>query len=532
MTRTSRRLLTLAASLAAVISATGIGLGGFGWHVLHASRSILSEQIEIVGLSGPVVITRDAQGTPRIVASSRPDLARALGFLHGQERFFEMDLMRHAGAGALSELVGRGAVLLDQRLRLHRFAQRARHLLGLQSPDDRALLDAYSAGVNAGLHALGHPPFEYSILRVRPRDWQPADSLLVVYAMYLDLQPSAPRAQQDRAMLRQALGPDMAAFLMPRATPLDAPIDGSVLPAPPMPETMALPLDHSQQAPLPVPEHGSNSFAVSGHLTATGSAMLANDMHLALSVPNIWYRAELVQTSAHPRHLVGVTLPGEPFVISGSNGAVTWALTDGYIETGEAIRLDPVPGASNAYQTPDGPRPITTSHEHLVVAHGASHDVPVEETIWGPVMGRDASGVSLVWRWSAHDDNAIQYDGFRGLEDARSVQEGLDAAHHAGLPQQNILLADAQGHIAWSIIGPVPDRYGVDDGLPHSWASGDHGWHGYLTPDQVPQIIDPPGGRLWTANGRMVGGDALRLLGDGGYADGLRASRIRDDLYA
>jgi penicillin G amidase len=378
LTRTSRRLLKLAASLAAVISATGIGLGGYGWHVLHASRPILSGQIEIVGLSRPVVITRDAQGAPRIVASSRPDLARALGFLHGQERFFEMDLMRHAGAGALSELVGQGAVSLDQRLRLHRFAQRARHLLGLQSPDDRALLGAYSAGVNAGLHALGHLPFEYSILRVRPRDWQPADSLLVVYAMYLDLQPSTPRAQQDRAMLRQALGPDMAAFLMPRATPLDAPIDGSVLPAPPMPETMALPLGHSQQAPLPVPEHGSNSFAVSGHLTATGSAMLANDMHLALSVPHIWYRAELVQTGAHPRHLIGVTLPGEPFVISGSNGAVTWALTDGYIETGDAIRLDPVRGASNAYQTPDGPRPITTSHEHLAVAHGASHDVPVE----------------------------------------------------------------------------------------------------------------------------------------------------------
>jgi penicillin amidase len=283
----------------------------------------------------------------------------------------------------------------------------------------------------------------------------------------------------------------------------------------------------------PPPAHGSNAFAVSGRLTATGAAMVANDMHLSLTVPNIWYRARMrVASAGTPLDLIGVTLPGTPFLTVGSNGRVAWGFTDSYIETGDAVLLDLLPGHPRQYQTPDGPRPIQTTVEKLCPARAACQDLAVDETIWGPVVGRDLSGKPIVWRWVAHDDNAVLTRGLLDLEQARTVREALDAAHQAGLPQQNFLVGDSAGHIAWTIIGQVPRRIGLGDGLPHSWADGTRRWDGYLPPAAIPEIIDPPGGRLWTANARVVGGEALQTLGDGGYAEGMRASRIRDDLAA
>jgi penicillin amidase len=141
-------------------------------------------------------------------------------------------------------------------------------------------------------------------------------------------------------------------------------------------------------------------------------------------------------------------------------------------------------------------------------------------------------GTPVVWRWAAHDPQAVMMEGQLRLEAAHSVREALDAAHAAGMPQQNLLVGDTAGHIGWTIIGQVPRRVGLDDQLPHSWADGTHRWDGYLTAAEIPEIIDPPGGRLWTANARVVGGHALELLGDGGYAEGMRASKLRDDLAA
>jgi penicillin amidase len=503
--------------------------------VLGASRPMLQGTANIPGLTATVQVDRDAQGVPTLTAANRLDLSRALGFLHGQERFFEMDLLRRAGAGELSALVGAAALKIDRARRLHRFRARADAILAGQGAEQRALIAAYTEGVNAGLSALGHTPWEYSLLRVTPKPWTEADSLLVVYAMYFDLQASDATAQETASVARTRLGAAMAAFLLPQGTAYDAPVDGSVLPEPPMPA--GLPAADLQTTPAeaapPPPAHGSNAFAVSGRLTGTGAAMVANDMHLALTVPNIWYRARLrLQGANAALDLIGVTLPGTPFLIVGSNGHVAWGFTDSYIETGDAVLLDLVPGNPRQYLTPEGPRPIRTSIEKLCPARAPCEDLPVDETIWGPVVGSDLSGKPIVWRWVAHDNNAVLTKGFLDLEQARTVREALDAAHQAGLPQQNFLAGDSAGHIAWTIIGQVPRRIGLNDGLPHSWADGSRRWDGYLPPAGIPEIIDPPGGRLWTANARVVGGEALQILGDGGYAEGMRATRIRDDLAA
>jgi penicillin amidase len=512
----------------------GAGLGYGAW-VMARSRAQLEGRVAIAGLSAPVTITRDVLGVPTIVAANRIDLARALGFLHGQERFFEMDLLRRAGAGELSALVGAAALHVDERRRLHRFRARALVALARQAPAARALGAAYAAGVNAGLAALPHAPWEYTLLRVSPVPWTEADTYLVVDAMYFDLQDSEPGDQQIRGSEQAMLGPDWTAFLNPHFTPLDAPIDGSMPPPPPIPA--ALPRLSQPAALLPPrPEHGSNDFAVSGRLSATGSAIVANDMHLGLTVPNIWYRARMMvrpgQDTAPALDLVGVTLPGSPFLVVGSNRHVAWGFTDSYIETGDAVVLDPVDGDRTRYATPDGPRPIVVTHETICAAHGGCEDYPVSDTIWGPVAATDRAGRQIVWAWTAHDANAVATEGFAGLETARTVREAMDAAHLAGLPQENLAVGDSAGHVGWTIIGQVPRRVGLDDQMPHSWADGTHGWKGFLTAGEIPEVIDPPDGRIWTANGRVVGGAALEKLGDGGYADGLRAGRIRDELRA
>ncbi len=507
----------------------------YGAWVLMASRPVLQGDASVAGLSAPAVVARDAHGVPVITASNRADLARALGFLHGQERFFEMDLLRRAGAGELAALVGPAALKIDMRLRLHRFRARAEAALAAQPADQRAIVDAYVQGVNAGLAALGHAPWEYTLLRTSPQPWTAADTSLVVYAMYFDLQDSEADNQQVRAGMRAILGPAMADFLWPRGTPHDAPIDGSVLPEPVMPASPAAGSGPADAQPA-APEHGSNNFAVGGRLSSTGSAIVANDMHLGLNVPIIWYRARMVVrapgSAAPSLDLVGVTLPGTPFLVVGSNGHVAWGFTDGYIESGDAVLIDTLPNDARQYQTPDGVKPIQTFKEQVCAAHGTCQTLNVDETIWGPIVAHDEGGKPIAWAWTAHDSNAVSTVGLAGLETAQTVRDALDAAHKAGMPQQNLVVGDSAGHIAWTIIGQVPRRVGLDDQVPHSWADGTHGWKGYLAAGEIPEIIDPPGGRLWTANARVVGGDALEKLGDGGYAEGLRAGRIRDDLNA
>ena len=497
----------------------------------------MSGDVALPNLAAPVTITRDAGGVPTLTGANRLDLARALGFLHAQERFFQMDLLRRAGAGELSALAGPVALSVDRARRIHRFRWRAQAVLAAMPAPDRALLEAYAAGVNAGLAALGHAPWEYTLLRAAPLPWTPADSILVVDAMYFELQDSDPDGQLQAGAAIARLGPAMAAFLYPDGVPNDAPLDGSHLPEPPIPTHLAggAPAD-GVLAPPPAP--GSNNFAVAGRLSTTGGAIVENDMHLGLLVPNIWFRARLRMPGAlpgapaGPLDIVGVTLPGVPFVVVGSNTHIAWAFTDSYIESGDAVVIEPIAGAPDTYRTPDGPRKITTTIEKICVARGGCEDLPVRETIWGPIMGALTQGEPVVWRWMAHDDNAVGIAGFEGLERATNVREALDAAHTARMPDQNFVVGDAAGHIAWTVIGQVPRRVGLTDQVPHRWGDGTAGWHGYLAPGEIPEIVDPPDGRLWSANARVVGGAAYDTLGNGGYAAPNRARAIHDDLFA
>ncbi|HEY5550732.1 MAG TPA: penicillin acylase family protein [Opitutaceae bacterium] len=509
--------------------------------VLRQGLPVTEGVVKLEGLGAPVGITRDALGIPTIDASNRVDAARALGFLHGQERFFQMDLMRRAAAGELSSLVGSVALRADRIIRIHRFRATAQRAVESMVPGERQLVEAYAEGVTAGLARLGARPFEYWLLRAKPEPWLPEDSVLVNFAMWLDLQESDGEPDRSRAVVRDLFSPEAAAWLLSPADPFEAAIDGTRLEPPPVPDSpgaagalatakFAPEADDAflaTRSPERDPDYsiGSNSWAVAGSRTAGGASLVANDMHLGFRMPHIWYRTALVLDGAR---IDGVTLPGAPAFIIGSNGHVAWSFTNSETDTADVVIVEPDPADPARYLTPEGPVAFEEFAEILNVRGGDAETLTVRWTRWGPVLGTDHRGRTIALAWTAHQPGAANL-GLMQMEGAHDAAGALRIAQAAGMPAQNFIAGDSAGSIGWTIAGLIPRRIGLDGTAPASFANG-AGWGGWLAPDEVPSVVDPPDGILWSANARVAGGVSLAKLGDGGYAPGSRASRIRDRL--
>jgi len=543
MRRWIKRLAIAAGSVVVFLLVAG-AIGAI-WLVnrLDASLPVLEGEVELSGLSAPVTIERDELGVPTIRGASRTDVARATGFLHGQDRFFQMDLLRRGAAGELSELLGPGLVDTDRRYRVHRFREVARRNLSFAETDNRALLQAYAEGVNAGLAALREVPPEYLLLRTDPRPWLPEDTNLVVLAMYIDLQGGFGRRESDLGLMYDLLPRGLFEFLTAAGTEWDAPIVGPAFATPPIPPPEEI--DLRREAPVEtaaagIPgkvssDHlpGSNNWAVAGSRTTDGGALVANDMHLGHSMPNIWYRASFVwpDESGGEHRITGVTLPGSPPMIVGSNGRVAWGFTNSQGDFSDLVVLETDPGDADLYMTPDGPREVEKFDERILIKGGEAESLEVSWTIWGPILGQDHQGRRRALRWAAHDLEGVNLNLLR-MERARDLDEALDIASATGIPTQNCVVADSSGRIGWTLMGPFPQRSGFDGLRPVSWANGDAEWTGYYSPADHPRVVDPAEGQIWTANNRVVDGTALDHLGDGGYALGARARQIRDGLRA
>lgn len=511
---------------------------------LRGSAPRLDGQFALAGLRASVSVSRDRLGVPVIRAGGREDAARALGFLHAQDRFFEMDLMRRLAAGELSALVGAGAVEVDKAHRLYRLREVAGQVVARATPAQRALLDAYAAGVNAGLKALRTWPFEYGVLMTRPVAWKPEDSILVIFAMYFDLQDPTDRREADLALMRETLPPALFAFLDAPGTRWDAPLTGTAFEHAPIPGSDVVDLrkqpalalhsgrDDTEFAPRDI---GSNNFAVDAAHSVDGHAAVVNDMHLGLSVPNIWYRAQI--NYPDPRHagreisVTGVTLPGLPVIVVGSNQRVAWGFTNSYGDWVDLVQLHLDPRDPEHYLTPGGWRNFTHYREIIHVKRGADVTLDVRDTLWGPVLDKDHDGVLHVSHWVASDPDATNL-GLAEMDFADNVQDAMAVANSAGIPEQNFVVADTAGHIAWTLAGRIPLRQGYDPQYPGYWDKSDTGWDGWLAPQSYPRVVNPANGRVWTANARVVDGAMLQQIGDGGYALGARAQQIRDDLMA
>ena len=516
-----------------------VGAAGAGWFWgrMRASLPVLDGEVALPGLSAPVAVERDALGVPTIRGRTRADVARATGFVHAQERLFQMDLLRRRAAGELSELLGKRALELDRGARRHRLRRVAERAVAAAPAEQRAALDAYAEGVNAGMAALGEQPFEYLVLRAAPAPWRPEDSVLAGLAMFILLHGEEDAYESALGFLYDTTPRPLAEFLAPLGTEWDAPLVGGPFATPAVPGPGILDLRRAAapaRAPVPRsagrPTAGSNSFAVAGRRSAHGGAILANDMHLGHSVPNVWYRASLAwDDGGTARRVTGVTLPGLPLVIVGSNGRVAWGFTNSYGDWQDLVVLELDPSRPDRYLAPGGPRAFEHVRETLHVKGGPDEPLDVTLTVWGPVLDADHVGRPRALRWTAHDEGAVNLNLMR-LERAASVEEALDAANVSGIPPQNFVCADAAGRIGWTIAGVLPRRVGFDGRLPTSWADGTRRWDGWRAPRETPRIVDPPEGLLWTANARTVEGADLTLVGDGGAWLGARARQIRDDL--
>ncbi|HEX9508669.1 MAG TPA: penicillin acylase family protein, partial [Myxococcales bacterium] len=392
--------------------------------------------------------------------------------------------------------------------------------------------------------ALGSKPFEYLLLRVEPARWLPEDTILVLLAMFTQLHDPAGRRESSIGVMHDLLPPKLVQFLLPGGTEWDAPLIGDPSPMPPVPGPEVFDLRTASSPLMPSPIRfseteseeqlealGSNNWAVAASHASAGHALVANDMHLGLRVPNTWYRATLIWPSADGSEswISGVTLPGTPAVSVGSNRHIAWAFTNSMGDWNDLVVIEPDPADPNRYRTPQGLRSFERHLERIRIKGGSEETLEVISTIWGPVIDKDHRGRDRSLRWTAHDPEALN-SGLQRLEHARTVEEALQVAQQAGIPPQNFVCADANGRIGWTLTGRLPRRVGFHGQVPTSWADGSRRWEGWLRPEEYPRIIDPASGRLWTANNRVLDGPMLDRVGDGGYANGHRARQIRDAL--
>ena len=525
-----------AAAAVLLLAALTLGIG-----LLRASLPRLEGASSEPGLTSVVRITRDSRGVPTIEAANRLDLAYATGFVHAQDRYFEMDLSRRLAAGELAELFGKVALEQDRTARLFRFRSVAREVIAQATAAERAVIEAYARGVNAGLAGLAGRPWEYWVLGQPPVPWRAEDTVLVEHAMWWDLQVNGLRREILRQEINARLGgPECGAgwkcglgFLYPAGTSWDAPAapaSAAAVAAAQAPVPAAEVLDvRNGSAAATVPESvprapaaaGSNSWAVAGRLTATGAALIANDMHLGQRVPPVWYHARLrivSSAAAAALDLNGVTLPGAPVLVAGSNAHIAWGFTNSY---GSWLGVTQVPCGTVA---------LSVAREEIRVHGQAAVVLEVKSAPAGVLLRADEAQRSCWFgSWLAQQAAATNL-GLLALERATSVAEALALAPGMGIPHQNVVIGDAQGHIGWTIYGRIPEDTGA------TRARGGAPW---TTTADHPRIVDPPLGRIWTANARvaaddhqlqLIGGDVATLGAE--YDLGARAGQIRDDLLA
>jgi penicillin amidase len=523
---------------------------GWGWWRMRSALPVLDGNAPLHGLSAPVTVERDHLGVPTIQAQGEADAYRALGFLHAQDRFFQMDLSRRRADGRLAELFGRRALEMDRWAARMDFRAHAAAACAALPADQRLLLEAYAEGVNAGLASLASPPWEYAVLRSAPRPWSPVDSLLCGFAMVTELEDGGDY-ERRLALLRDTLGQDATDFLAPLLSPEDAPLDGSVQPLPRPPARdhinlrrglegdlsfLSAPAEPFRRllSPLPVEGAGSNAMAVSGeHAAAGGAALVAGDMHLHLGIPNTWYRAVLswpagTEKDARPLTLSGLTLPGVPMLICGSNGSVAWSFTVAYADTADLVLVEEDPLDPTQYRVGTEWVKFEKRSREIRVGDETEH-YEYRVSRWGPIIGPAGQRRHYALLWTALSADAVDlaFTRMARVTDAASAAR-LGAA--CGLPALNMIAGDRRGAIAWTVAGRLPERRGYSGRFPIPHTDGDRQWLGTLPAERHPLILSPASGFLGSSNERLFGGETLAVLGDGGHESGARGRQLRGDL--
>jgi penicillin G amidase len=579
-----RRLVKALVWLVVLLAAVAAG----GYWYLRQSLPVVSGTIAVAGLSAPVEIVRDAAAIPHIKAASKSDALFGLGYVHAQDRLWQMEFQRRIGHGRLSEIFGAAALPQDRFLRTVGFGRAARSAWEHLPADARRDIDAYCAGVNAFIadHHGRHLPPEFTLLRFEPEPWTGADVLVWVKMMAWDLSANY-SSELFRHDLLARVGPAKLAQLMP-----PYPADGLTimrgrddLRAVPEPESSSSATAFSDGRKRQrgasgtdawsaafrravadghpavrdfllggarTEALGSNNWVVDGTMTASGKPLLANDPHLATHIPSLWY---LAHVSGGDFEVIGATLPGAPAVAIGRNRYIAWGETNVAADV-QDLYLEKLDAAGRAAQFQDRFEPLRIVREEIKVKGGDPVMVDVRISRHGPLISdainaNNAASTAadkpapldpLAFRWTALDDDDNTVVAFLELNEARSWTEFTEAMRDFVTPSQNFVYADVDGHIGYFLPGRIPirssgDRNGSNGRLPgasdgsapvEGW-TGEHEWVGWIPFDDLPRIFDPPDHMIVTANNRPNPQHDKHLIGVE-YPNPYRAERILELL--
>jgi penicillin G amidase len=538
----------------------------WGRSTVRRSFPQVSGEISVPGLQAPVDIVRDAYGIPHIYASSQHDLFYAQGYVHAQDRFWQMDFWRHISQGRLGEMFGPGQLEQDAFLRTLGWARVARTELDSLDPTSRAILQSYADGVNAYMaeHSSADLSLEYSVLALMnagytPEPWEPLHSLAWAKVMAWDL-GSNMDSEIMRARLLQTLTPEQVDQILP-PYPAGAPVivpemsgtarDKTAPWAAELysgPAAAALETAARRSAELSAllgPRGdgiGSNSWVIAGSLTNTGAPYLANDPHLGVQMPSIWYEVGMhctPKTSDCPYEVTGYSFAGAPGVIIGHNNRIAWGFTNVGPDVQDLYIEKINPQNPNQYEFQGQWRDMTLVTEilnapgqepqELVVRY--THHGPIISGTYGPLEDFEQKvgislpeGYAISLSWTALEPNTI-FTGIWQFNRAQNWEEFRSAASFFAVPPQNLVYADVDGNIGYQMPGLIPIRAQGDGTLPVPGWTGEFEWTGYVPFEELPHVYNPPKGYIVTANNAVVGQDYPYLITTE-WDYGFRARRI------
>ena len=508
--------------LLAVLLAVALILLGAVAYLYYEARSALPQldgSLAVQDLSAAVTVIRDPRGVPAIEAKSLDDLFFAQGYVTAQDRLWQMDIMRRLAAGEMSEIAGPALLEHDREQRILGLRAVARKTVQALSPRDRSFFEAYGRGVNAFINAhRDHLPIEFRLMGYKPNLWSAEDSLVIGARLIQDLNHYTYRSALEREKILAKLGPELTADLYVNSSWRDRPpssrprrieqlrpqdknnddeeddsgADSNVA----RPTTPPPPLTSPTPGLSLVP--GSNNWVVSGEHTVTSKPMLSNDMHLNHQMPNLWYEAHL---QAGDYDVIGVTLPGLPFVIVGHNRRIAWGFTN-LGPTVEDLYVE-IFNDQGTYQTPSGWMPPQHRSETIHVKGQPDVTVDVVLTRHGPVITDLIPGETrkIALHWTIYDSMS---NPFFAIDSAQNWNEFVRALATWDTPSQNAMYADVDGHIGYHATARIPIRKSGDGSLPVSGTDDAHEWTGYIPFEKLPSVYDPPSGVLATANGRIT----------------------------
>jgi penicillin amidase len=534
----TRRNIIIGIVVLIVLIIGGVAL--YTWYSINKPLPTINGNVQLPGLTANVTVTRDNQGVPHIVAANVHDLYMAQGYVHAQDRLYQMFFFRTAGEGRLAELFNADLVDSDRYLRTVGYRRAAQAEWPGLSADAKSALENYAAGVNAFVHTHQDSlPIEFTLLGTGFEDWQPVDSLTFAKMEARDLSESWSNELLKSDML-QKVGPTVTSELLP-GYPSDAPAivpganSGSLDPAVEGYDKYVKPLFDGWDEGL-----GSNNWVVDGTKSATGKPILANDPHLGVRNPSIWYQIQLTTTDGKYDD-AGFSFAGAPGIVTGHNKNIAWGVTNTEADVEDVFleKLDPQshPGQ---YLSGDKWLPLTTVTETIKVKGSEPVTQVVRYTNHGPLLSDWSSTLTPTVSTSVSGTYSIEwtalmpshiYDALFGLQTASNWNEFRAALANWDVPGQNFVYADTQGNIGYQMTGKIPIRKKGDGSVPGIGWTGENDWTGFIPFDDLPRAYNPPEHFLATANNKNYG-PSYQYQFSGFWAAPYRIDRITELLKA